>query len=188
MTLGDIPNMLPIWVKGSTDPTYFFFEIIVGKSRIRHKTTLDFEWKLISRLNSERPNFLIGPIPWEFRSLPSRNSAYSYLYRLKIDWIWRHWNSESFYVGSDSFRHWFKNKMAWVCTTLKIFCWGQYLIFVSEPTRISDMDSNTKSGEPNIPTSQENITQLCKGQCGFFGTADNQGFCSVSTLRISDES
>jgi len=41
------------------------------------------------------------------------------------------------------------------------------------------MDSNTKSGEPNIPTSQENITQLCKGQCGFFGTADNQGFCSV---------
>ena len=43
-------------------------------------------------------------------------------------------------------------------------------------------DSNTKSGEPNIPTSQENITQLCKGQCGFFGTADNQGYCSVSTL------
>lgn len=41
------------------------------------------------------------------------------------------------------------------------------------------MDSNTKSGEPNIPTSQENITQLCKGQCGFFGTADNQGYCSV---------
>jgi hypothetical protein len=41
------------------------------------------------------------------------------------------------------------------------------------------MDSNTKSGEPNIPTSQENITQLCKGQCGFFGTNDNQGYCSV---------
>lgn len=48
-----------------------------------------------------------------------------------------------------------------------------------EFTRISDMDSNTKSGEPNIPTSQESITQLCKGGCGFFGTADNQGFCSV---------
>jgi len=31
----------------------------------------------------------------------------SYLYRFKIDWIWRHWNSESFYVGSDLFRHWF---------------------------------------------------------------------------------
>ena len=57
---------------------------------------------------------------------------------------------------------------------------GRTFNFVSEPTRISDMDSNTKSGEPNIPTSQENITQLCKGQCGFFGTADNQGFCSVS--------
>jgi len=62
------------------------------------------------------------------------------------------------------------------------------LIFVSEPTWISDMDSNTKSGEPNIPTSQENITQLCKGQCGFFGTADNQGFCSVSYIKISYES
>jgi hypothetical protein len=41
------------------------------------------------------------------------------------------------------------------------------------------MDSNTKSGEPNIPQSQENIPQLCKGQCGFFGSSDNQGFCSV---------
>ena len=29
----------------------------------------------------------------------------------QIDWGWRHWNSESSYVGSDSFRHWFKNKM-----------------------------------------------------------------------------
>ena len=64
-----------------------------------------------------------------------------------------------------------------------VFCLNCTFNFVSEPTRISDMDSNTKSGEPNIPTSQENITQLCKGQCGFFGTADNQGFCSVS---ISD--
>ena len=63
---------------------------------------------------------------------------------------------------------------------LKFSAGDSTLIFVSEPTRISDMDSNTKSGEPNIPTSQENITQLCKGQCGFFGTADNQGFCSVS--------
>ena len=25
----------------------------------------------------------------------------------KIDWKWRHSKSESFYVGSDSFRHWF---------------------------------------------------------------------------------
>ena len=29
-------------------------------------------------------------------------------HRMKIDWRWRHWNSVSFYVGSDSFRHWFQ--------------------------------------------------------------------------------
>ena len=37
----------------------------------------------------------------------------SYLYRLEIDSVWRYWNSDSLFVGSDSFRHWFeKNKMA----------------------------------------------------------------------------
>ena len=81
------------------------------------------------------------------------------------------------------------SEINWLGSELPLkFSLDSTLIFVSEPTRISDMDSNTKSGEPNIPTSQENITQLCKGQCGFFGTADNQGFCSVSTLWISDES
>ena len=33
---------------------------------------------------------------------------YSFLCWLKIDWIWRHWISESFYVGSDLFRQWFQ--------------------------------------------------------------------------------
>ena len=27
--------------------------------------------------------------------------------RLRIDWGWRHSNSKSFYIGCDSFRHWF---------------------------------------------------------------------------------
>ena len=30
----------------------------------------------------------------------------SYLNRLKSFWIWCHLNSDSFYVGSDSYRHW----------------------------------------------------------------------------------
>ena len=29
-----------------------------------------------------------------------------FLHRLKIDWRWRHSNSDSIHVGSDSFRHW----------------------------------------------------------------------------------
>ena len=39
--------------------------------------------------------------------------------RLKIDWRWSHLNSESLYVGYASFRHYFKNKMILVWTTLK---------------------------------------------------------------------
>ena len=31
-----------------------------------------------------------------------------FLDRLRIDWRWRHSNSESLYVGSASFRHWFQ--------------------------------------------------------------------------------
>jgi len=36
-----------IWIKGSPDPNHFYFEINVGKSRIRHKTKLEeviFYW------------------------------------------------------------------------------------------------------------------------------------------------
>lgn len=40
------------------------------------------------------------------------------------------------------------------------------------------MSSNTKSGETPIQ-SQENIPQLCKGNCGFFGSPDQRGLCSV---------
>jgi len=33
----------PVFLKGSSDPNHFSFEINVGKSRIRHGTTLNFE-------------------------------------------------------------------------------------------------------------------------------------------------
>ena len=60
-------------IKGGSDPSYFIFEINVGKSRIRQTMMLKNEL----------------------------------LDRLEIDWRLRHSNSESFYVGTDSFRHWF---------------------------------------------------------------------------------
>ena len=59
--------------KGSSDPSNFIFEINVGKSRIRHRKTLNFELR------------------------------HSIGVDLEID----HSISESLYVGSDSFRHWF---------------------------------------------------------------------------------
>ena len=60
------------------------FEVLC---RIRHKTTMDFEWQLKSPL--------------------------------KIGLIWRHWNSESSYVGSDFLRHWFK-KPKWIGSGLPL--------------------------------------------------------------------
>ena len=59
-------NMLKVSFKGSSDQSHFIFEIDVGKSRIRHRTTLKLKdedrLKIISRqrhLNSE--SFLSGP-------------------------------------------------------------------------------------------------------------------------------
>ena len=37
-----IDFLIDLKFKGTTDPIHFIFEIIVGKSRIRHRTTLDF--------------------------------------------------------------------------------------------------------------------------------------------------
>jgi len=50
------------------------------------------------------------------------------------------------------------------------------------------MSSNTKSGETPIP-SQENIPQLCKGNCGFFGSQETRGWCSVCFKKeVKEES
>ena len=68
-------------LKGWPDPIHFIFEIIVGKSRIRHRTTPDFWWFLISLSKC-----------------------------LKIDRLWHYWNSGSFNVGSDIFRHCLQKK------------------------------------------------------------------------------
>jgi len=72
-------------VKGSSDSSHFMFEINVGKSRIRHITTLNLNFQ-------------------------------SFLVDLEI----HHSNSEPFYDVTDSVRHFFKYKMAWVWTTLKV--------------------------------------------------------------------
>ena len=73
-------------IKGNSDPSHFIFEINVGKSRIRHRTTL--------KLNDE----LLNRVKFDFHS----NSESFY----------RKFMIHNFYVGSDSFRHWFQNKMA----------------------------------------------------------------------------
>ena len=42
------------------------------------------------------------------RHTTTLESNYEFLDRFPIEWRRRHWNSESFYVESDSFRHWLK--------------------------------------------------------------------------------
>ena len=67
-------------LKCNSDTSYFILETNVGKSRIRHNDSENF----ILLSNDE------------------------FLDWLKIDWSSRHSDSDSFYVGSDSFRHWFQ--------------------------------------------------------------------------------
>ena len=43
---------LKVWLKCSSDPSHFIFEINVGKSRIRHTTTLKLNDEFLDRLNS----------------------------------------------------------------------------------------------------------------------------------------
>ena len=41
-------------IKGGSDPNHFIFEINVGKSRIRHTTTLKLNDGFLDRLKSDR--------------------------------------------------------------------------------------------------------------------------------------
>ena len=43
-------QILKITFKGSSDPSNFIFEIIDGKSRIRHRTTLKLNFQIYSKL------------------------------------------------------------------------------------------------------------------------------------------
>ena len=49
------------WIKGSSDPRHFIFEINVGKSRIRYKMSLKLNDELLDRLK----------IDWSWRHLNS---------------------------------------------------------------------------------------------------------------------
>ena len=85
-----------------------------GASFRFHSTLMDFKdspdlSRFILEIN-------VGKRRIRHRTTPKLNDEF--LDRLNIDWRWRYSNSESFYVGSDSFRRWFKNKMAFVWTTL----------------------------------------------------------------------
>ena len=40
-------------IKGSSDPNHFIFQINVGKSRIRHRTTLEFNDEFQDRLKMD---------------------------------------------------------------------------------------------------------------------------------------
>ena len=78
---GQASQKLAKWIKGSSDQSHFIFEINVGKSRIRHTTTLNLNDAIFNRF-------------W-------------------VDLEIHHSISESFYIGSDSFRHWFQKYNGW---------------------------------------------------------------------------
>ena len=56
--------------KGSSDQTHFYLESTVGKSRIRHRTTMDFEKKLITASSQNRirpfPTLIKNEMAWVY--------------------------------------------------------------------------------------------------------------------------
>ena len=56
-------------VRGSSDPSHFIFEINLGKSRIRHTTTLKWNDELLDRLKIDSD----GVIPFQSRSMSDPN-------------------------------------------------------------------------------------------------------------------
>ena len=74
----------------SSDPSHFIFEINVGKSLIRHRTTLNF--KALKIKGSSDPNHFIFEINdgksriWDTTTLKLNDK---FLDRLKIDWTFK---------------------------------------------------------------------------------------------------
>ena len=103
--------------KSSSDSNHFIWEINVGKSLIRNRTTPKLNYWTQNRLkkasfkgSSDQSHFIfeinVGKSRIRHRSTLKLNDEF--LDRLKIDCGWRYSNSESLHVESASFRHWFQ--------------------------------------------------------------------------------
>ena len=67
--------------KGSQDPIHFIFETNVGKGRIRHRTTTNFEWRHFQSI-----------LKADFIQIESRSKSEPPLsdidFKNKMPWIW----------------------------------------------------------------------------------------------------
>ena len=68
----------PEWVKGSSDPSHFIFEINVGKSRIRHRTTLNLNLQPIFSRSRNSP-FSFRVVVCRIRLFPTLISRIKWL-------------------------------------------------------------------------------------------------------------
>ena len=65
-------------LKGSSDPSHFIFEKNVGKSRIRHRTTLNLNNEFLGRLKIDR-KFKFRVVIWRIRHFPTLISNIKWL-------------------------------------------------------------------------------------------------------------
>ena len=108
-------------VKGSSNTSHFISKINAGKSRIWHKRGCVFPMVILLAFRNEQ--YRVNDHPYhapQFTTTLKLNDEF--LDRLKIDF---HSNSESFYVGSASFRHRFQNGLSseLLISCLSRNCW-----------------------------------------------------------------
>ena len=69
-------------VKGSLDPSHFIFEINVGKSRIRHTTTLQLNDEVLDRLKIDEDDVI------EIQSRSMSDPTFSDIdFKNRMDWV-----------------------------------------------------------------------------------------------------